>query len=181
MNDEPIPLQTWTTYDRMRRDPAYAQKSKAELDNPGCKEPGPGAYLDLKGGTQVTGKRDQALPVTFGKSERWRKDNSAAKEAAAAREAKEIKKAAREASTMCLRQKRGMRWSSHEREKLNDLYWELGRPRKRAFFEDHVNLYADRHRVLFSNRPKEEIVERVTCVASRRPTPPPPAYSSSAR
>ena len=49
------------------------------------------------------------------------------------------------------------------REKLNSLYWELGRPRKgsRRFLKDHLDLYASRHQVLFTNRPTAEILSRV--------------------
>jgi len=156
VNDEEIPINTWTEYDRLRRNPAYRQKTKQELElGPTCMEPGPGAYLNMKGG--ASGKRDKAIPVSFGKSERWQKETSVRRKGG--EEEEEVDDVSKR---LCLSQKKGMRWFENERLKLNELYWELGRPRKKIFTKDHLALYAKRHQVLFSNRPAAEIRERVS-------------------
>jgi hypothetical protein len=155
VNDEPIPLNTWTEYDRLQRNPAYRQKTKQELEiGASCMEPGPGAYLGQNNNAQA--KRGKALPVTFGATERWRKDTSVTRKSTENEE-----KADDVSKRLCLSQKKGMRWNELERTKLNELYWELGRPRKKIFMKDHLDLYAKRHQVLFSNRPADEIIERV--------------------
>lgn len=55
------------------------------------------------------------------------------------------------------------RWGKDERNRLNDLYWEIGRPkRKDSESMNHLlKLYARRHRVVYRERTEEEIMERV--------------------
>jgi hypothetical protein len=54
-------------------------------------------------------------------------------------------------------------WGSEERERLNKLYWELGRPKRagRDAVNDLLELYAGRHRIRFGDRSVDEVKERV--------------------
>lgn len=158
MADEPIPLNLWTQYDRLQRNPALKQRTTTDLElGTATMTPGPGAYVvETK-----RGEKNNKIPVSFGKSERWRgggdksdKQKEADKQDAMAHDSSYMR-------TGKLSQRRGMKWGDEERAKLNDLYWELGRPKRRSGTEEHYELYAKRHLVLFKNRPAKEVVERV--------------------
>ncbi|GMH57089.1 hypothetical protein TrRE_jg900, partial [Triparma retinervis] len=166
MNDEEIPLNLWTQYDRLQRNPNLKQRTLTDLElGTATRTPGPGAYIGSGGGGKKKGDKNIKIPSSFGKSERWggggggglrRSESQVSEDKAAA--------AAANASYMRtgkLSQRGGMKWGEDERGKLNDLYWELGRPKRRESVKEHYELYALRHRVLFKNRPKEEIIARV--------------------
>ena len=56
------------------------------------------------------------------------------------------------------------RWEKEERKRLNDLYWEIGRPKPtddQSSINYLLKLYARRHRVIYQERSEEEVVERV--------------------
>jgi len=54
-------------------------------------------------------------------------------------------------------------WSLEERKHLNEIYWELGLPRRpgKSAMKDHLELYAKRHKVIYTNRLNKDIVARV--------------------
>ena len=57
----------------------------------------------------------------------------------------------------------GGKWSPEERHKLNELYWELGRPPRpgRSALNDHLEHYARRHKIRYGDRPGREVHDRV--------------------
>ena len=149
-NDEEIPMHIWTNYDRLQRDPTLKQRSKEELMmGAAAKTPGPGAYNLVK--ERQKGQCDEkgnSIPISFGKSERWgelgekkegggrggeggggnnNSNSNSNNKASKTREQNEAILAKKRHEESALLQKKGMKWASYEREKLNSLYWELGR------------------------------------------------------
>ncbi len=154
-NDEDIPINLWTEYDRLQRNPNYQQRTKEDLAlGINGRTPGPGEYLPVKHGIS---SRKSSIPISFGKTERWRKDTVVGK-----KRSDEDDEDGFDSGRLCLSQKAGMKWGGEERQKLNELYWELGRPKRKVQVKDHLRLYAKRHQVLYKNRPAKEIIERVT-------------------
>ena len=163
--DETIPVNLWSKYDRLQRNPNYEIRTMDDVARgTATRTPGPGAYHNEEA-EKIASKRGRALPTSFGASERWQTNTSRQK---AEEEHNKIKgEATRESHPAgyanALEEKEGSRWSKAERQKLNDLYWELGRPRRpgREAYADHLDVYVKRHQVLFKNRPREEILPRV--------------------
>ena len=126
MNSEEIPASTWLLYDRMRRNPKYRQKTKVEMEvGPGCLEPGPGAYLGAR--SVSLSKTSHALPVTFGRCDRWKdgkkdgkKDGARVPGGGEGGGGGEKKRGGG-----CLGQKEGVGWSEGERYvNPNGVVWE---------------------------------------------------------
>jgi len=167
LNDEKgnnmIPDKVWTQYDRLQNDVKLKQVDAKDLDVVGGVTPGPGAY-------QIESS-DRIMRITrsggaFGKSDRWAVKNKGlvdVTEVVNSDAHQEELSALKRQSENALSQTAGMKWGPYEREKLNNLYWELDRPKRPGAdaLNDHLHLYAKRHRVLFKNRPTEEIVDRV--------------------
>jgi len=55
------------------------------------------------------------------------------------------------------------KWSEAERKRLNELYWELGKPKRsgQSTMDDHLSRYVHRHQILYKDRPAKEIKDRV--------------------
>ncbi|GMH83485.1 hypothetical protein TrVE_jg1060 [Triparma verrucosa] len=163
-DDVEIPVQLWTEYDRLQRDPGLKQRTVEDLDlGPSGRTPGPGQYAGKRDVNRKKGsikEKGERVQITFGRSERWR-DNAIKKKKDEGEEDSDEDNNDTYATRGKLGQKKGMRWGAEEREKLNELYWELGRPTRPGQKKEHYDLYAQRHRVLYKNRPKSEIIERV--------------------
>ena len=193
-DDVEIPVQLWTEYDRLQRDPSLKQRTVEDLDlGPSGRTPGPGQYAGKRDVNRKKGsikEKGERVQITFGRSERWR-DNAIKKKKDEGEEVRNDIVGGTSWSSLAalsnpilfyywlrslqdsdednndtyatrgkLGQKKGMRWGAEEREKLNELYWELGRPTRPGQKKEHYDLYAQRHRVLYKNRPKSEIIER---------------------
>ena len=171
-NDEDIPLQLWTEYDRLQRNPCLKQRTKTDMElGTITKTPGPGAYIDVHGDRKE--EKNGRVQITFGKSERWRENTTGGRESRGRRRKRnddidddssvEAKRQEEQSyiKTGKLSQTAGKKWGEEERTKLNNLYWELGRPKRKAAVKDHYNLYATRHRVLYKNRPAHEVIDRL--------------------
>ncbi|CAM9731838.1 unnamed protein product [Ascophyllum nodosum] len=66
-------------------------------------------------------------------------------------------------------------WGRYEREKLNELYWEIGRPPRRGVgaAREHFHRYSQRHCMLFPHRSPKEVEKRLKvmfrCNAMKEP------------
>ena len=163
-DDEEIPVNLWAQYDRLQRDPRLKQRMQEDLMlGTQGKVPGPGHYnLEAAGscGLNPKSSKNGRVQISFGNSERWHKDTLPSKKKGGNAESDDENGGSYMARGK-LGQKKGMRWGQEERQKLNELYWELGRAPRPSQIKSHYELYAQRHRVLYKNRPKEEVIERV--------------------
>ena len=78
-DDVEIPVQLWTEYDRLQRDPGLKQRTVEDLDlGPSGRTPGPGQYAGKRDVNRKKGsikEKGERVQITFGRSERWR-DNA---------------------------------------------------------------------------------------------------------
>ena len=111
-DDEDIPVQLWTEYDRLQRDPRLKQRTQEDLMlGTQGQVPGPGHYAQTKS------TRGGKVQISFGGSERWCK-GTITKKVADGEEDGDDKGSYTTRGK--LGQKKGMRWGPEERQKLNE-------------------------------------------------------------
>jgi len=132
---EEVPSYLWTQYDRLQRDPSY-QPLKRPV-------PGPASYQPFAD-RLITSKSAPAYSFPKGFPEK-----SVTLEKQRSPKAK--------APVQSLHQ----RWPKEELELLNQLYWDLGRPRKGVPAADLLDRYAERHLQVFSKRIANDVRQRV--------------------